>query len=75
MEIAWEMEEGTKLFKKDSDWWKSIIYNGVMGSQPIRKLLGKLLGKVLGKLLGKWRRGQNCLRKTVIGGKVAFTMG
>ena len=85
------MEEGTKLFKKDSDWWKSSIYNGVMGSQPIRKLLGKLLrkvfGKVLGKLLGillgkllrkllgKWRRGQNYLRKTVIGGKVAFRMG
>ena len=44
-EIAREMEEGTKLFKKDSDWWKSSIYNGVMGSQPIRKLLGKLLGK------------------------------
>ena len=58
-----------------------------MGSQPIRKLLrkvlgkmlgkllGKLLGKVLGKLLGKWRRGQNYLRKTVNGGKVAFRMG
>ena len=77
------MEEGTKLFKKDSDWWKSSIYNGVMESQPIRKLLGKLLRKllgkllrkVLGKLLGKWRRGQNYLRKTVIGGKVAFRMG
>ena len=75
-EIAWEMEERTKLFKKDSDWWKSSIYNGVMGSQPIRKLLGKLLlGKVLRKLLGKWRRGQSYLRKTVIGGKVAFRMG
>ena len=24
-EIAREMEEGTKLFKKDSDWWKSSI--------------------------------------------------
>ena len=55
----------------------------MIGSQPIRKLLGKLLGKLLrkllgkvfGKLLGKWRRGQNYLRKTVIGGKVAFTMG
>ena len=50
-----------------------------MGSQPIRKLLRKLLGKLigilLGKLLGKWRRGQNYLRKTVIGGKVAFRMG
>ena len=58
-----------------------------MGSQPIRKLLGKLLRKVLGILLGKllgkllrkvlekWRRGQNYLRKTVIGGKVSFTMG
>ena len=50
-----------------------------MGSQPIRKLLGKLLRKLLGillgKLLGKWRRGQNYLRKTVIGRKVAFRMG
>ena len=46
-----------------------------MGSQPIRKLLGKLLRKLLGNLLGKWRRGQNYLRKTVIGRKVAFTMG
>ena len=54
-----------------------------MGSQPIRKLLGKLLRKLLekllgillGKLLDKWRRGQNYLRKTVIGGKVAFRMG
>ena len=62
-----------------------------MGSQPIRKLLGKLLrkllgkllrkllGKVLGKLLRKllreWWRGQNYLRKTVIGGNVAFRMG
>ena len=24
-EIAWEMVEGTKLFKKDSDWWKCSI--------------------------------------------------
>ena len=23
--IAWEMVEGTKLFKKDSDWWKCSI--------------------------------------------------
>ena len=58
-----------------------------MGSQPIRKLLGKLLRKLLRKLLekllgillrkllGKWKRGQNYLRKTVIGGKVAFRMG
>ena len=37
--------------------------------------MGKLLRKLLGKLLGKWRRGQNHLRKTVIGGKVAFRMG
>ena len=38
-----------------------------MGSQPIRKLLRKLLRK--------WRRGQNYLRKTMIGRKVAFRMG
>ena len=62
-----------------------------MGSQPIRKLLVRLLGKLLrkllrkllGKLIGillkklldKWRRGQNYLRKTVIGGKIVFRMG
>ena len=61
-----------------------------MGSQPIRKLpakllgkllrkllgklLRKLLGKLLRKLLGEWWRGQNYLRKTVIGGNVAFRM-
>ena len=53
-----------------------------MGSQPIRKLLGKLLGELLGELLGKllgkllreWWRGQNYLRKAVIGGNVAFRM-
>ena len=39
------------------------------------ELLGKVLGKVLGKLLGEWWRGQNYLRKTVIGGNVAFRMG
>ena len=41
----------------------------------LRKLIGKLLRKVLGKVLGKWFRGQNYLRKTVIGGNVAFMMG
>ena len=58
--------------------------NGVLGSQlQSGKLLGKLLGKVLGKMLGKllrkvlgkWFRGQNYLRKTVIGRNVAFMMG
>ena len=46
-----------------------------MLGKVLGKLLGKLLGKVLGKLLGKWWRGQNYLRKTVIGGNVAFRMG
>ena len=47
---------------------------GKLLGKLLGKVLGKLLGKLLGELLGKWWRGQKYLRKTVIGGNVAFRM-
>ena len=31
-EMPREMVEGTNLFKKEGDWWKFSIWNGLMGS-------------------------------------------
>ena len=74
---------GQNYVKKDSDcsakyhlqWGDGESTNQKVAPESIRKLLWKLLGKVLRKVLGKWWRGQNYLRKTVIGGNVAFRMG
>ena len=51
------------------------MQSGKLLGKLLWKLLGKVLGKLLGKVLLKWWRGQNYLRKTVIGGNVAFRMG
>ena len=59
-------------FKKDSHWWKFSIWNRVMGSQPIRIQLGKILQK---NLTGQGGGEKANLRKTVIGGNLAYVIG
>ena len=41
---------GKSQIKKVNDWWKFIILNRVMGTQPIRIQLGKILWE---NLVGK----------------------
>ena len=76
---------GKSQFKKGSDWWKFSIWNRVMGSQPIsiqlRKILQEIIagdccGKILQEILVGNGGGEKAnLRKTVIGGNLAFGVG
>ena len=78
--ILWDKEEGKRLSKKGSGWWKFSIWNRVKGSQPIRIQLGKILqdnlaGKSCGNILweivvGKSCRGKSCgviLQENLVG--------
>ena len=68
---------GKSQFKKGSDWWKFIIWNRVMGSQPISIQLRKILRTIVAgyccrkifrenlvrNSCGKWRRGKSQFKK------------
>ena len=68
-----EMVEGKKLFKKGSDWWKSSICKGVMGSELIiiqfcgKWWMGNLVGNSVGNAAGNSARDSvgNSLRSLV----------
>ena len=67
---------GKSQFKKGSYWWKVIIWNRVMGSQPIRIQLWKILreivvGKSCGKLLWENLAGKSCVKflREILAGK------
>ena len=73
--FLWDKEEGKRLFKKGSGWWKFSIWNRVMGSQPIRIQLGKILqdnlaGKSCGNILWEIVVGKSCrkfLQENLVG--------
>ena len=70
--FLWDKEEGKRLLKKGSGWWKFSIWNRVMGSQPIRIQLGKILqdnhaGNSCGKILAGKSCGKILLREDLCG--------